>query len=78
MGPVGAVVVVIKLLVIGISASTSFILALRVVLVAKLFLIFALYSAFLTTSFFTTLPISVKSSGAVSNFPVSNLFIFTF
>ena len=57
---VRAVVVVAKLIILGISAATSFILALRVVLVPKLvisgilssiFLILALYSVFLTTSF---------------------------
>ena len=54
-------VVVAKLVTLGISPLTSFILALRVVLVAKLvisvilssiLLILALYSVFLTTSFF--------------------------
>ena len=71
-------IVVAKLVMLGISALTSFILALRVVgLVAKLvissilfsiFLILALYLVFLTTSFFTTLLSSLKSTGVVSNF----------
>ena len=56
-------VVVAKLVILGISPLTSFILVLRVSLVAKLvisgisssiFLILALYTSFLTTSFFTT------------------------
>ena len=56
------VVVVAKLLILDISALISFILASKVVVVAKLvisgilsstFLILALYSVFLTTSFFT-------------------------
>ena len=55
--------VVAKLVILGISPVTSFILALREELVAKLvisgilssiFLILALYTSFLTTSFFTT------------------------
>ena len=54
-------VVVAKLLILGISLLTSFILALRVVLVAKLvisstlssiFLILTLYTSFLTTPTF--------------------------
>ena len=74
--------VVAKLLILGISALTWFILAFRVVLVAKLvisgmlpsrFLILALYSVFLTTSFFTTLLSLLNSTGVVSNFPISNL-----
>ena len=57
-------VVVAKLVILAISPLTSFALALRVFLVAKLvisgilssiLLIWALYSVFLTTSFFTTL-----------------------
>ena len=57
-------VVVAKLVILGISFLTSFILKLRVVLVAMLimsgilssiFLILALYTSFLMTSFFTTL-----------------------
>ena len=56
-------VVVAKLVILGISPLTSFILALREALVAKLvisgilssiFLILALYPSFLMTSFFTT------------------------
>ena len=56
-------VVVAKLVILGISFLTSFILKLRVVLVAMLimsgilssiFLILALYTSFLMTSFFTT------------------------
>ena len=55
---------------------TSFILALRVVLAAKLlisgtlssiFLILALYTSFLTTSFFTTLFSLLKSAEAGTN-----------
>ena len=57
-------VVLAKLLMLGISPLTSFILPLIVVFVAKLlisgifspiFLILELYASFLTTSFFTTL-----------------------
>ena len=57
-------------------------LALRVVLVAKfvisgilssIFFILALYSVFLTIPFFTTLLSLLKSTGVVSNFPISNL-----
>ena len=59
-----------KLLIIGISDFTSFILALRVVLVAKLVIlgilssivfILPLYLVFLTTSFFTKLLSLLKS-----------------
>ena len=55
-------VVVARLVILGISPLTSFILALRVVLGAKLVMsvilslllfILALYTSFLTTSFFT-------------------------
>ena len=75
-------VVVTQLLIPGILALTSFILALIVVLVAKLvisgllssiFFILALFSVFLTTSFFITLLSLHKSTGTVSNFPISNL-----
>ena len=61
-----------KPLILGISALTSFIFVLRIVLVAKLvilgilssiFLILTLYSVFLTTSFFTTLLSLVKLTG---------------
>ena len=71
-----------KLVILGILPLTSFILALRVVLVAKfvisgilssIFFILALYTSFLTTSFFTTLLSLLKSTGVVSNFPISNL-----
>ena len=57
------VAVVVKLVILGICSLTSFILALRVVLIAKLvisgilhsiFLVLALYTSFLTTTFFTT------------------------
>ena len=74
-------VVLAKLVILGIMPLTSFILALGVALVAKfvisailhsIFLIFALYSFFLTTSFFTTLLSLPKSTGVVSNFPISN------
>ena len=79
---VRTVVVVAKLLILGISALTSFILALRAVLVAKLailgtlssiFLILALHSVFLTTLFFITLFSLLKSNEVVSNFTISNL-----
>ena len=46
---------VVKLVILGISPLTSFILALRVALVAKFVMILILCSVFLTTSFFTTL-----------------------
>ena len=55
--------VVVELVMLGICPLTSFILALRVVLIAKLvisgilhsiFLVLALYTSFLTTTFFTT------------------------
>ena len=67
----GAVVVVAKLLIFGISPLTSFILVLRVVLVAKLvisgflssiFLMLTLYRSFLTTSFLTILLSLLKST----------------
>ena len=74
--------VVAKLVILGISPLTSFILAQRAVLVAKLvisgilsstFFILALYTTFLTTSFFTALLSLLKSTGVVSNFAISNL-----
>ena len=61
---------------------TLFILALRVVLVAKLvisgilssiFFILALYTSFLTTSFFTTSLSLLKSTGTGTNLSTSNL-----
>ena len=66
------VVVVAKLLILGISHLTSFILALGKALVAKsvisgilslLFFIWALYASFLPTSFFTKLLSLTKSTG---------------
>ena len=74
--------VVAKLVMLGISLLTSFILALTVVLVAKLvisgilfsiFLILALYTSFLTTSFFTTSLSLLKSTGTGTNLSTSNL-----
>ena len=71
-----------KLVILGISLLTSFILASRLVLVAKLvklgilssiLFILALYTSFLTASFFTTLLSLLKSTGIVSNFPLFNL-----
>ena len=47
--------VVVKLIILGISPLTSFILALKVALVAKFVMILILCSVFLTTSFSTTL-----------------------
>ena len=73
---------VAKLVMLGISSFTSFILALTVVLVAKLvisgilfsvFLILALYTSFLTTSFFTTSLSLLKSTGTGTNLSTSNL-----
>ena len=63
-------VVVAKLVILGISVLTSFILALKVVLVAKLisgilsyiFLILALYTPFSTTLFFTASLSLLKST----------------
>ena len=73
-------VVVAKLVILGISFLTSFILALKVVLVAKLsgilsliFFIFALYTSFLTTLFFTKSLTLLKSTGAGTNLPTPNL-----
>ena len=75
-------VVVAKLVILGISPLNSFILALREALVAKLvisgilsstFLILALYTYFLTTSFFTTSLSLIKSTGTGTNSSISNL-----
>ena len=71
-----------KFLIFCILALTSFTLKLRVVLVAKLvisdisssiFFILALCPVFLRTSFFTALLSLLKSTGVVSNFPISYL-----
>ena len=71
-----------KLVLRGILALTSFILALRVVLLAWLVisgilssicLILALYASFLITSFSTTLLSLLKSTGVVFNFQISYL-----
>ena len=71
-----------KFIILDISPLTSFILALRVVLVAKLvisgilssiFFILALYTSFLTTSFFTTSLSLLKSTGTGTNLSTSNL-----
>ena len=70
-------VLVAKLLLLSIFPLTSFILALRVVLVTKLvilgilssiFLTLALYSVFLTTSFFTTLLVYLNQQEQVLNY----------
>ena len=67
---------IVKLGILGISPLTSFILALRVVLVAKLvilrvlfsiFFILALYTTFLTTSIFTTSLSLLKPTRAGTN-----------
>ena len=77
--------VVAKLVMLGISPLTSFILALREALVAKLvmsgmlssiFLILASYISFLTTSFFTTSLSLLKSTGTGTNLSTSNLSTF--
>ena len=74
--------VVAKLVILSISLLTSFILALIGVLVANLvvsgilssiFFILALYTSFLTTSFFSASLKLLKSIGVVSNFPMSSL-----
>ena len=74
-----------KWVILGISLLTPFILALRVVLVAKLvisanlflmFVILALYTSFLTTSFSTTSLSLHKSTGTETN--LSLLIYFTF
>ena len=68
--------VVAQLVILGISLLTSFILALREALVAQLvisailysiFLILALYTSFLTTSFFTTSLSLLNSTGTGTN-----------
>ena len=72
---------VTKLVILGISPLTSFILASRAALVAMLvipgilssvFLILALYSFFLTTSFLTRSPSLLKSVGTSFNLSVYN------
>ena len=74
--------VVTKALILGISALTSFIFVLRIVLVVKLlisrilswiFLILALYSVFLTNSFFTALLSLLKPTGTGANLLISSL-----
>ena len=69
-------VLVAKLVILGISPWTSFILELGIVLVAKLvilgilssiFFILALYTSFLTTSSFTTSLNLLKSTGTGKN-----------
>ena len=69
---------VTKLVIVGISFLTSFILTLRIVLVAKLVisailssLSLASYTSFLTTPFFTTSLSLFKSTG--TNLSISNL-----
>ena len=78
----GTAVLVAKLVMLGISPLTSFILAFSVVLVVKLvisgilssiYLILTLYSVFLTTSCFTILLSLIKSTGVVFNFPISDI-----
>ena len=73
---------VAKLVILVTSSLTSFISALREALVAKLvisdilssiFLILALYTSFLTTSFFTSSLNLLKSTGAGTNLSSSNL-----
>ena len=70
---------------LGISPLTSFILALREALASNLvisgilssiFFILALYTSFLTTSFFTTLLSLLKSTGTGTNLSTSNLSTF--
>ena len=74
--------VVIRPLILGILALTSFTFVLRIVLVAKLvisgilssmFLILALYSVLLTTSFFTASLSLLKSTGKGANLSLSNI-----
>ena len=76
------VVVADKVIKLGISPITSFILTLRIVLVATLVisgipssvsLILALYTSLVTTSVFTTSLGLLKSTGAGTNLPTSNL-----
>ena len=73
--------VVARLLMLGISALTSFFLVLRIVLVTKLvisnisssiLLILELFSVFLTTSFYTTLLSLLKSIGTGANLSISD------
>ena len=68
--------------ILSISPLTSFILALRVVLVSRfvisdilssIFLILALYTFFLTTSFLTTLLSLLKATKTGTNLSISNL-----
>ena len=73
-------VVVAKLVILGDSFLTSFILVLKEVLVATLvisgilsiFLILALYAFFITTSFLTTSLSLLKSAGTGTNLSTSN------
>ena len=74
--------VVAKLVLLGILFSTSFMLGSTVVLVAKLVisgilssivLILALYTSFLTTSFFTTSLSLLESTGTGTNLSTSIL-----
>ena len=71
-----------KLVILGISFLTSFILGLRVVSVAKLVIsdilsslsyILASYTSFLTTSSFTTSFSLLKLTGTGTNLSTSNL-----
>ena len=75
-------VLITKLVILSISALTSFILVLREALVAKLvmlgilpsfFFILSLYPRFSTTSFFTTSFNLLKSTGIGNNLSTSNL-----
>ena len=77
--------VVVKLVILGISPLTSFILAWRETLVAMLvisgilssiFLILALYASFLTTLFFTTSLNLLQSTKAGTNLSTFNLSAF--
>ena len=80
-------VVVAMLVTLDVGPLTSFILALKEALVAKLvisgtlfsiFLISALYTSFLMTSFFTTSLSLLKSKGRCTNLLISNLFALYF
>ena len=73
-------VIVAKLVVLSISYLTSFTLVLRVVLVAKLVIsgifssiLLAMHASCLTTSFFTTSLILLRSTGAGINLTKCNL-----
>ena len=75
-------ILVARLVILGISSLTLFILALRVVLVAMLVIsdilssipfILALYTSFLITSFFTTSLNLLKSIGTGNNLSTFNL-----